>query len=56
MIAYPLSLGPAVWLNIKMDSPQLTRVLETLYAPLLWLSNASETIEHALRWYAELFG
>jgi hypothetical protein len=56
LILYPLSLGPAVWLDRRYDLPNFIEdPLEAMYAPLEWLADVCEPIDDGFDWYIDLW-
>ena len=57
VVLYPLSMGPVVWLAIRFDwpAPVVDRTLGTVYAPINWLRQKSETVDNAVVWYGRLW-
>jgi hypothetical protein len=52
LVLYPLSIGPALWLAVKMDAPGwVFDVLETSSNQLLWLAILSGLDEPYLRYF-----
>ena len=55
LVAYPLSIGPATWLEAHGIREQIPKVIDDavfhFYAPLRWvLENSPEPVERAIRW------
>ena len=57
LLAYPLSLGPVLWLEINVDVPEwLTEGFALLYAPLNFAhENGPDWLVEAFDWYLELW-
>lgn len=52
LVAYPLSFGPACWINRGTGSGG--KAICTVYYPILWAANRSTVIDDAFLWYARL--
>jgi hypothetical protein len=48
---YPLLYGPSIWLVGSGDSHELLEIHSTIFAPLRWARDRSETINRAFFWY-----
>jgi hypothetical protein len=53
LVAYPLSVGPAVWLAERNVVPK--KAVEVVYAPLEALAEHSQFAGRFLDWYVGLF-
>jgi len=51
LLAYVLSIGPAVWLHQKTSSERMRAGLETIYAPVLFLIEKTP-LKQAGEWWA----
>ena len=57
LLLYPLSVGPAVYLDVKLKSD--SRVFNRFYAPLLWATKdqpLDELRNDYVRWWVRLTG
>jgi hypothetical protein len=54
LVVYPLSFGPACWLDSRLESERTQRALQAVYWPIGALAVKSELAERAIRWYGEL--
>ena len=55
-IVYVLMAGPMVWLNETAKFPPFGKLLQILYAPLMFLvKNDIEPFKSVLQWYIGLF-
>jgi len=56
-VVYPLSTGPVCRLLLELGVlPDCIDALETVYAPLIYLSDAWEPLEDFFVWYLQLWG
>ncbi len=57
VVAYPLSLGPAIWLYHHKFVPGWARTpIQYVYSPLEWLAHYGPApIRNSLNWYVELW-
>ena len=56
VIAYPLSAGPAVWLQMRgAFGPGVVTALEAFYWPLARLADLSQAGRELLNWYVFLW-
>jgi hypothetical protein len=57
MLAYPLSLGPAVWLYHHKYVPNWARMpIQVFYSPLEWLAHHGPgPVRDSFNWYVELW-
>jgi hypothetical protein len=54
LLGYPLSLGPATRYACHSADPLATaETVNTVYAPIVWITEQSEWAQNAVRWYAE---
>ncbi len=59
LVAYPLSIGPVAWLDMKLDSPKWLETIGTVvYAPLFYSvdhgpTRVTEFYESYLTWWME---
>ncbi len=53
-VAYPLSIGPAIWLSHRLGNPQwIMNVTEAIYGPLIWLAVQSGWVGNFYLMYVE---
>lgn len=55
IVLYILSTGPYVSLADHLDSPSMMTFGESLYAPLIWLSDRSELFQDLMFQYLDLW-
>jgi hypothetical protein len=57
LVAYPLSLGPAIWLRTRPGSPTWVRsAYWKIYAPIVWIyEHGPEPIKESIDWYGEFW-
>ena len=56
IVAYPLLLGPIVWLDNHYGFPEFFRpVVEAIYVPIGLLMQESDTFKNIVNWYLELW-
>jgi hypothetical protein len=57
VLAYPLSLGPAIWLYHHKFVPNWARMpIQVVYSPLEWLAHRGPgPVRDSLNWYVELW-
>jgi hypothetical protein len=51
-VAYPLSIGPAIWLTARGYFREST--VQTFYMPVLWSAAQAESLESAVTWWGSL--
>jgi hypothetical protein len=54
LLAYPLSFGPACWVEVRRDGPPAMIPTSNVYYPIIWLANRSPRIGGIMSWYANL--
>ena len=56
LVAYPLLLGPLVYLNLagQFDQSVIDWLLTTVYAPCMWLIDHNELYERYVYWWIDL--
>lgn len=52
---YILSIGPAAKVHREVENPAVRGAIETVYAPVVWLVNVSDTSQSAVLWYVSLW-
>ena len=52
-VVYLLSTGPAFWLEVRGYAAD--EHVSTIYRPVLWIIDRSETCDAALDWYLSLW-
>lgn len=57
ILAYPLSIGPVLWVEMNLDVPDwLTSGFEMLYMPLEFvIGNGPDWLSELFEWYLELW-
>ena len=56
LLGYPLSLGPAIRYACHSADPVAgAETVNTVYAPIRWITERSEWVLDACRWYGELW-
>jgi hypothetical protein len=60
LVGYPLSAGPATWLEAKGTRDKIPNVIDSavfyFYAPLRWyVKNGPRPVGRALEWYINLW-
>jgi hypothetical protein len=56
LVAYPLSIGPAIWLRDRSWAPEwASSTYFTFYAPIIWVyNNGPQPIHNLIHWYGHL--
>ena len=55
-IVYPLSSGPAVWIEARMPAPWMFDAVDSLYRPLNWVyRHAPQPILDAMDWWVKVW-
>jgi hypothetical protein len=52
LLAYPLSLGPAIWLTARGYFRDST--VQSFYMPVLWSAVQAESLENVVTWWGSL--
>jgi hypothetical protein len=52
LVAYPLSLGPAVWLTARGYFNE--SAVQSYYLPILWSASQAEPLENGVTWWGTL--
>jgi hypothetical protein len=52
LVAYPLSIGPAVWLTARGHFREST--VQSIYMPVLWTASQAEWLDNAVTWWGSL--
>ena len=56
LVAYPLSIGPAIVVHRNVSSRPAKQAIETMYVPLESLHNhAPRPMQNLLEWYIDLW-
>ena len=56
VLAYPLSIGPVVWILSRVNPPEwVLMALQLFYVPLQWACQLFEPAETAVEWYVALW-
>ncbi len=56
LVLYPLSIGPAyLWASRSLDPAASAKLLDTGYAPLIWICGRSQWTQNALDRYCGIW-
>jgi hypothetical protein len=55
VLAYPLSIGPATWLEARYSTEDSPSILDSVYRPVLWTAHRSpDFVKNSLEWYLSI--